>query len=77
MKEAKEKTTKNIKDVIEFVKQLVKILFALSIIGLGFYAVVVGKTEADMLIKQIALVVSGMCAVTNGFYMLFKTIMRK
>lgn len=64
------------KEVLEFAIQLAKILFTLSIIGLGIYALVIGL-DTHMLIKQIALVVSGVCTALSGLAALYKTVMRK
>lgn len=73
MKEATEKTKNNVKDVWEFGLWLARILFALAITGLGVGAVVIGKCEVHTLIKEIALVVSGLCAVVDGIALLYKT----
>lgn len=77
MKEAAKTTKNNAMEIWDFTQQLVKILFALSIVCLGAYAVFIGKIETHMLIKQIALIVSGICTVLSGTALEFKTIMRK
>lgn len=76
MTEKVKQANAQVKEVIEFCAQLARVLFTLSIIGLGAYAVLLG-IDTLMLIKQLAFVVSGTCAVMSGTIQLYKTLMRK
>ena len=65
------------KEILQFAKQMLQILFTLSILGLGIYAIALGKLDTDTLIKQIALVVSGVCTLLAATGQLYKIVMRK
>lgn len=53
-----------------FIKQLTGVLFGLSIAGLGVYAVMQGL-HTEHTLKHYAFIVSGSCAVVNGFYAMY------
>lgn len=63
-------------DLFLFVKRLAIVLTALSVIGLGITAAYIGKFETTMLIKQVALIVSGLLATLDGMYLLYKALMK-
>lgn len=64
----------SIRKVWCFVKKLAGVLFGLSILGLCIYAAYLGQAESASTIKHIALVVSGVCAVVDGVYVLYKAL---
>ncbi len=59
-----------------FVKRLFAMAFALSILGLGLAAVWYAKTNIDTDFYKIAVIVSGACAIVNGFYLLYMALMK-
>lgn len=72
----KKPTKGSIKNAVLFVKRLFLTLSALSITGLGGMAAYIGMHETHMLIKQIALIVSGVCALVDGLILLFRALMK-
>lgn len=61
-------------EAVLFAKRLFFVLFGLIILGLGVYAVVKGQDATAL--KQLAFTVSGVCAVVDGFYVLYCGLVR-
>ena len=67
----------NVNELATFVKRLFFTVSGFSIAGLGGFAAWIGLYETSMLIKEVALVTSGVCAFSDGMYVVYKALMRK
>ena len=47
------------KEILQFAKQMLQILFTLSILGLGIYAIALGKLDTDTLINLLDELIPG------------------
>lgn len=73
VKEIKQKTS----ETVEFAKRLSGITVALSLLGLGIYAITLAHNHRHVVAISFALSISGAINVIAGAITLYKVLMRK
>ena len=62
---------------LQFAKQLATVITAISVLGLGAYAVYLGRSKIALMLGSAALIFSGILACVVGLGLLYKALMRK
>lgn len=71
------KTKEVTQQVIDFTKQLMRLIVTVAFLGLGAYSVYLGRNPSGMIVKSALLVSAGTIVGCYGFIELYKTLTRK